>query len=149
WLGAHFAPEYADIFLDPIKKGAEKAGRSLADIDIRASAVVEFTDDVERAVASRRPDYAFHLGGMGSRKTNFYNATYSRAGYAEESKRIQDLWLEGKREEATRLVPSEMVTRIDMFGTEEMIRERVRRFRDAGVTSLRIGPVGRGLDQKL
>ena len=149
WLGVHCAPEYADIFFEAIARGAAKAGRKLSDLDLRASSYVEFTDDVERAVAKRKPDYAFHLGGMGSRKTNFYNATYARAGYAEEAKRIQDLWMEGKRDEATALVPEHMVTRIDMIGTEPMIRERIRRFRDAGVTSLRVGPAGKTLDDKL
>jgi F420-dependent oxidoreductase-like protein len=149
WLGVHFAPEYADMFLAPIARGAAKAGRKLSDLDIRASSYVEFTDDVERAVAKRRPEYAFHLGGMGTRKANFYNDTYTRAGYGEESRRIQELWLEGRRDEAAALVPEHMVTRIDMIGTDGMIRERIRRFRAAGVTNLRIDPAGQTLDQKL
>ena len=79
---------------------------------------------------------AFTLGAMGSRQHNFYNAAYCRAGYADEAKKIQDLWIDGKRDEARKLVPDEMVVKSNLIGTDEMVKERIRVFRQAGVTTL-------------
>jgi F420-dependent oxidoreductase-like protein len=96
WIGTSFMPEHADVFLDHMRKGAEKAGRTLADVDIQAAAgVVAFSDDVEKLIPPRKPGLAFTLGAMGSRQHNFYNAASRRAGYADEAVAVQKLWLEG------------------------------------------------------
>ena len=73
---------------------------------------------------------------MGSRQFNFYNAAYRRAGYSEVTKEIQRLWIEGNRDEARKLVPAEMVLKSNLIGTDEMVKERIRVYRDAGVTTL-------------
>ena len=91
---------------------------------------------VDKAVEELKPMLAFTLGAMGSRRFNFYNAAYSRAGYADEAKHIQDLWIEGKRDEARKLVPAEMVIKSGFIGTDEMIKERIRLYRDAGVNEI-------------
>jgi hypothetical protein len=86
---------------------------------------------------------------MGSRQHNFYNAAYRRAGYADEAVAVQKLWLEGKREEAAALVPDEMVLQTNLIGTEAMVRERVRKHRDAGVNTIRVQPDGTTLEERL
>ena len=150
WIGTSFMPEHADVFFDHMRRGAEKAGRTLADLDIQAAAgVVAFGDDVEKLVAPRRAGLAFTLGAMGSRQHNFYNAAYRRAGYADEAVAVQKLWLDGKREEAAALVPDEMVLQTNLIGTEAMVRERVRQHRAAGVNTLRVQPEGATLEQRL
>lgn len=150
WIGTSFMPEHADVFLDHIRKGAEKAGRSLADVDIQAAAgVVAFGDDIDKLIAPRKPGLAFTLGAMGSRQHNFYNAAYRRAGYADEAVAVQRLWLDGKRDEATALVPDEMVLQTNLIGTEQMVRERVRKHRDAGVNTIRVQPEGSTMEQRL
>ena len=147
WKGTSFMPEHADAFFDYIRQGAEKAGRPMADIDLQVGGTALFTDDVDEAVEALKPGLAFSLGAMGSRRFNFYNAAYCRAGYADEAKEIQRLWIEGRRDEARRLVPSEMVLKSNLIGTEEMVKERIRAYRDAGVdtlsASLRYRAVGR------
>jgi F420-dependent oxidoreductase-like protein len=150
WVGTSFMPEHADVFFEHIRRGAEKVGRTLADIDIQAAAgAVAFGDDLERLIAPRKPGLAFTLGAMGSRQHNFYNAAYRRAGYADEAVAVQKLYLDGKREEAAALVPDEMVLQSNLLGTEAMVRERVRKHRDAGVTTLRVQPEGATLDERL
>jgi hypothetical protein len=79
---------------------------------------------------------------MGSAKTNFYNAAYQRGGFADAAAEVQRLWLEGKRTEAARRVPDEMVLQSGLLGTEEMVRARIRAYRDAGVGMLVLGPIG-------
>ena len=150
WLGTSFIPEQAEeVFFKHIRAGAEKAGRTLADVDLQAGGAVAFSDDVDKLVARNRTGIAFTLGAMGSKEHNFYNAAFRRAGYEEEGIAVQRLWLEGKRKEAADLVPDEMVLQVNMLGTEAMVRDRIRAYRDAGVTTLRIHPDGRTLAERL
>ena len=136
WKGASFMPEHADVFFDHIREGAQRAGRSFADIDLQAGGSVHFTDDVEDAVEAFKPGLAFQLGAMGSRQFNFYNDAYSRAGYSEIAKTVQSLWIDGRRDEARELVPSELVLKSNLIGTDDMVKARIRAYRDAGVTTL-------------
>ncbi|HJQ96195.1 MAG TPA: LLM class F420-dependent oxidoreductase, partial [Acidimicrobiia bacterium] len=134
WLGTSFMPEQSDVFVDHIRRGAEKAGRSLTDLDLHAGGEVAFADDPERLLAARRPGIAFTLGAMGSAKTNFYNEAFQRAGYEELAKRVQSLWIDGRRDEATALIPDELVLQTNLLGTDGMVAERIRAYRDAGIT---------------
>ena len=136
WKGTSFMPEHADVFFDHIQQGAEKAGRSMADLDLQVGGTVLFTDSMDEAVEALKPGLAFSLGAMGSREFNFYNAAYSRAGYADEAKAIQNLWIDGRRDEARKLEPAEMVIKSSLLGTDGMVKERIRAYRDAGVTTL-------------
>ncbi len=149
WIGTSFIPETADQFLDPIREGAEAAGRSLDDIDIGVGGSVVFTDDVEEAAQEFRSAVAFQLGAMGSRLHNFYNAAFSRQGWADEAKEIQRLWLDGQRDEARARVPLEMITSSNLIGTPDMVKERLRLYRDAGVNTFRAGTRGQSLEQRL
>ena len=150
WIGTSFIPEQADeVFFKHIRAGAAKAGRSLADLDLQAGGVVAFSDDLDRLIARNRPGIAFTLGAMGSKEHNFYNAAFRRAGFEEEGRAVQRLWLEGKRKEAADMVPDEMVQKVNMLGTDDMVRDRIRAYRDAGVTTLRIHPEGQSLEERL
>lgn len=142
WLGTSFVPEHADVFFDDLRAGAKKAGRTLADIDIQTGGYFEVGDDVERLINERKPGMAFTLGAMGSAKTNFYNDAYCRAGYEDTAKEVQRLWIAGKRDEAIRRVPDELILKTSLIGTEQMVRERLKAFRDVGVNTLRLATGG-------
>ncbi len=149
WVGTSFMPEHADVFFDHIRRGAQKAGRSLTEIDLQAGGVVSFSDDVELLIPRRKPGLAFTLGAMGSRAHNFYNEAFQRAGYADIAKEAQRRWLDGDREGAAGLVPDEMVLQTNLLGTDEMVKGRIRAYRDAGVTTIRVDPEGRDLDGRV
>lgn len=149
WLGTSFIPEQAEVFLAPMRAGAGKAGRSLDDLRIQVASGFVMDDDVERLIEARRPAMAFQLGAMGSARTNFYNQAYQRAGYAEDALAVQTLWVQGKREEAVRRVPDEMILKSGIIGNEAMVRERLRVYRDAGVTGIRLAPEGADTKRKL
>lgn len=150
WIGTSFIPEHADIFFEHIARGAAKAGRSLGDINLQANAgVIEFSDDVEKLIPPRKPGLAFSLGAMGSRQHNFYNDAYKRAGYADEAIAVQSLWLDGKRDEATAMVPDEMVLLTNLIGTEAMVRERVAAHKAAGVDTISVAPAGHTLAERI
>ena len=149
WLGTSFMPEHARVFFDHLETGARRAGRSLGSLDLQAGGVVAFSDDVERLIPPRKPGLAFSLGAMGSRQHNFYNDAYKRAGYTDVALEVQRLWLDGRREEATARVPDELVLKTNLLGTEAMVRRRLERYRDAGVTTLRVEPAGDTLEARL
>jgi F420-dependent oxidoreductase-like protein len=149
WLGTSFMPEHADVFFDSIAAGAARAGRKLSDLDLQAGGTVAFGDDLEKLIEPRKPGLAFTLGAMGSREHNFYNAAFQRAGFQEVAQRAQALWIDRKRDEAAAIVPDEMVLQTNLLGTESMVKERIRKYRDAGVTTLRIDPEGRTLAEKI
>lgn len=149
WLGTSFMPEHASVFFDHLAVGAARAGRTLADLDLQAGGAVAFSDDLAPLVAARKPGLAFTLGAMGSRAHNFYNAAFRRAGYEDTAIEVQRLWLDGKRDEAAKRVPDEMVLKTNLLGTEPMVRERLRAYRKAGITTLRVEPAASGLDERL
>ena len=143
WLGTSFMPDHAEIFFEHIAAGAERAGRSVSEIDLQVNAgVVAFADDVEPLIPPRKPGLAFTLGAMGSREHNFYNDAYRRAGYEDVAREVQSLWLDGKREEAAARVPDELVLKTNLIGSEEEVAARIRKHRDAGVTTLSVSPSG-------
>ena len=149
WVGTSFIPEHADIFFEPLAAGAKRAGRSFDAIDRQAGGFVAFGDDVERLIPPRKPGLAFTLGAMGSRQHNFYNDAYRRAGHADTAAEVQRLWLEGRRDDAAARVPDELVLRTNLLGTEAMVRDRIRAYREAGVTTLRVEPAGATTDARL
>ena len=150
WLGTSFIPEHASMFFDPIATGAAHAGRSLADLELQVAAgVVAFSDDVKRLIAPRKPGLAFTLGAMGSRQHNFYNDVFQRAGYADVALEVQDLWFKKQREAAVARIPDELVLKTNLIGTEDMVRERLRAHRQAGVNTLQVNPDGETLDERL
>ena len=105
WLGTSFMPEHARVFFDHIEAGARRAGRLLSALELQAGGQVAFGDDLERLIAARKPGLAFTLGAMGSRRHNFYNDAFKRAGYTDAATEVQRLWLDGKRDEAAARVP--------------------------------------------
>jgi F420-dependent oxidoreductase-like protein len=149
WLGTSFMPEHADVFFDHIRRGAQKAGRQIGDIDLQAGGVVSFSDDLGSLIPRRKPGLAFTLGAMGSREHNFYNEAFQRAGYTDLAKEAQRLWLEGDREGAAKLVPDEMVLKTNLLGTDEMVKQRIRAYREAGLNTIRVDPEGNGLAGRL
>jgi len=139
WIGNTFIPEHADVFLEALRAGAERAGRTLSELDLVIPVAVEITADEDAAQEAGRRHargYAFTIGAMGSRQQNFYNAAFTRQGYGEDVSAVQELWLAGRREEAADRVPVELGLRTNLVGTPAMIGQRLRLYRDAGVTTL-------------
>ena len=100
-------------------------------------------------VDARRPGLAFSLGGMGSADTNFYNDAYARQGFGDVAAASQRLWLAGDRVGAAATIPDEMVLATTLIGTEDRVAERLRTWRDIGITHVRLYPAGDTLDERL
>ena len=150
WVGTSFVPEAGDALIDPIRAGAEAAGRSLADVDIQAGGAVRFGDEIDdELMSSHRAGTAFSLGAMGSPTTNFYNNAYRKAGFEEACIEVQRLWVEGRRDEAVAAVPDDLVIQTNLLGDDASVKDRIRAYRDAGVNTLRLGPTGKTLDERV
>ena len=149
WLGTSFLPEAAETFLGPMREGAESVGRTLESIDIAVGGTVRFTEDVEQAADALKPSMAFQIGAMGSKTQNFYADAYRRQGWADEVSKIQRLWIEGRRDEARREVPTEMVLNSSILGSVADVAEKLKAYKDAGVNTFRVGPHGTNVNERL
>ncbi|WP_116109538.1 LLM class flavin-dependent oxidoreductase [Amycolatopsis ruanii] len=153
WLGTSFVPEGAgEAYFAHLDEGLARSGRTRADLDVCQGAEVAFAPDedaLRAMVAGRKKELAFSLGGMGSASANFYNRAYSRQGWAEVAAEVRQRWQAGDRDGAAALVTDEMVLATTLIGTEPMVRDRLRVWRDAGVDTVRLYPAGDTLEARL
>jgi F420-dependent oxidoreductase-like protein len=141
WLPFIYAPEKAkDVWGESLTTGAAKRSPDLAPLEVVAGAMCAIGDDVKGLLDFARPLLALYIGGMGARGKNFYNALVCEYGYEKEAKEIQDLYLDGKKQEAEALVPLDLLEMVNLVGPEGYVKERIEAFRESGVTNLQIMP---------
>jgi F420-dependent oxidoreductase-like protein len=142
WLPAFFDPEKAsDVWGDDLAAGFEKRSPDLGPLDIAVSGMVAVGEDAAMLRDLARPLLALYIGGMGSREKNFYNDLARRYGYEAEAKEVQDLYLDGKKDEAAKAVPADLVEATTLCGPEGYVRERIAAHKAAGVTVMNLTPV--------
>ena len=107
------------------------------------------TDDLEAARDAMRPFLALYVGGMGSRERNFYNQLVQRYGFEDAARTVQDLYLEGRRDEAMAALPDELIDLVSLCGPADRVRARLEVFRDAGIGTLGISPMAWDRDGRL
>lgn len=144
WLPVFFVPDNAKELLDPIAAGAAKAGRSLADLDICPTVPLVVGDDWQACAEAVRGYAALYLGGMGSRKQNFYNDLACRMGFADAAAQVQEHYLDHDYTGAMEAVPLELLDATSLLGPMERIADKVQAFADAGVTTLSVSPLNAG-----
>ena len=142
WLPIFFSPERTREVYEPLLAAGFAASGDPAkadrfDIAPTVSALV--TDDLESARLQMKPQLGLNIGGMGAKGRNFYNDLAKRYGYDAESEQIQDLYLAGKKMEATMAVPDELVDEVCLLGSREMIADRLDAWKEAGVGTLIVG----------
>ncbi|WP_049577954.1 LLM class F420-dependent oxidoreductase [Nocardiopsis sp. SBT366] len=145
WLPHLFIPEKAEsVWGGFLAKGRAKRDPGLGALEISAGGLLAIGEgeETKRIADLTRPVIALYVGGMGAKGRNFYNTVAQRYGYEEAAERIQDLYLDGKKDEAAAAVPDEFVELTNLVGPESYVRERVEAFRAAGVTQLNVTPVG-------
>ncbi len=84
---------------------------------------------------------------MGARGKNFYNEIMSAYGWEAEAKQIQDLYLDGRKEEAAAAVPADLLARSSLVGPEDYIKDRIAAYAESGVTHLQLTLIG-SLEEK-
>jgi F420-dependent oxidoreductase-like protein len=148
WIPTFFSPEHVAEFKGLLEEGAARGSRTLDDFDIAPTVQVSIDDDVDRARDVMRPFLALYIGGMGSREKNFYNALVRRYGFEEAADEVQNLYLEGKKEEAAAALPPELIDQTSLAGPKDLIAERLAVYRDAGVGTLIVSPMSFDPDER-
>jgi F420-dependent oxidoreductase-like protein len=158
-LTAEIADGWIPIFSSPdafrrtwdehVEAGLAKGGRSREDLEISPTVQVAIDGDTDAARAVVKAGLLLYLGGMGSRKTNFYVDLTHRFGFGDVADEVQSLYLDGKREEAYAAIPDELVEATALVGTEEQVAERLERYTAAGVYRLIISPISPEPEQRM
>ncbi len=149
WIPTFFSPEHVTDFRTLLQEGADRVGRSLDGFDIAPTVQSYVSDDRELARNLMRPVLALYIGGMGSRKQNFYNALVQRYGFEAAAREIQDLYLEGKKAEAGEAIPDELIDTVSLCGPPDVVRERIAAFREAGVGTLMVSPMAFDAEERI
>ncbi|GAA0457014.1 LLM class F420-dependent oxidoreductase [Streptomyces olivaceiscleroticus] len=129
WLPLYWSPERADVYR------ASLAGTP-AGFRIAPMARAAVCDDVAEGLWPVKAMLGFYIGGMGHATKNFHADLMARMGYAEEARRIQDLFRQGRREDAVLAVPDAFADEISLVGPRARIAERLAAWRAGPVTDL-------------
>lgn len=149
WAGTLFVAEESSVYLDPIRRGAMQAGRTIDALDIQVALPAQLTSELRPTLARVKASLAFSVGAMGSPETNFYMRALARAGYATELERVREHWIGGRRKAASDAVPDELALRTSLIGDERALREGLRALHHAGVNTINVNPLGTTVEDKL
>jgi F420-dependent oxidoreductase-like protein len=138
WLAVFFNPEFSGDLLASIAAGRAKAGKTMDGFDVVPSVPVVVGDDIAACAEVCRGYAALYVGGMGSREQNFYNRLAVRMGYADAAREVQNLYLDKRQRDAAAAVPLEFIDRTALLGPPQRLAEGLRRYADAGVTTLSV-----------
>jgi F420-dependent oxidoreductase-like protein len=139
WLPVLYSPDRGgEAFLPPLREGFARAGDPAKErrFDVAASVVVAIDEDRERARLAAKPFLSLYIGGMGARGRNFYHDLAHRYGYGEAADRIQEAYLAGRKMEAMRSVPDELVDEVALVGPRAVVADRLHAWRESAVTTL-------------
>lgn len=141
WLPIYYSPKVAATYRGWLQEGFDRPGavRKPGEFEIAANCQVVVTAEREAVLDSMKPMLGFYIGGMGAKEMNFHKNVFSRMGYEKEADEIQDLFFEGRRDEAIAAVPRQLVADISLVGSKKRIRDELPMWEEAGVTTLVVG----------
>jgi len=137
-LATEIADGWLPLFYNPYDESVydQSLTNMKPDFEIAQMVTVNVTDDIENALLAVKYYMSFYIGGMGAKSTNFHKDLFVRLGYEEEAEKIQQLFMEGKRDEAARVLPDELVDAMSLVGPKDRIKDRLQAWRDSKVTTL-------------
>ncbi len=141
WLALFYSPHHDDMYREALSEGFARTGarHRAEEFEVAATVPLIITDDIESAADALRPMYALYFGGMGARNTNFHANVPIRMGYEDEVRKIQDLYLNGHKEDAAAAVPTRLIEQLTLIGPADKIRHDLEPWRESIVTTLLIG----------
>ena len=143
WMPLFYLPERAaDVWGADLAAGAAKRSADLPPLEVVAGSLLSVGEGAEKVREFARPMLALYVGGMGAKGKNFYNDLICRYGYEKEAAQIQDLYLDGKKDEAAALIPDELLEKTTLCGPEGYVKERLAAFKESGTTVLNVTPIG-------
>lgn len=141
WIPIFYTPKSAGMYQPWLDEGFAREGarRTRADFEIAATCHVQVVADAtekQAVIDGMKPVVALYMGGMGAKEQNFHKMVFERMGYGDTADRVQELFLGGKKDEATALIPDELVDDMHIIGTAGEVKERAVQWEETGVTTL-------------
>jgi F420-dependent oxidoreductase-like protein len=138
WFPIFFSPNAVKAFEPSLAEGfAQPTARNTAEtFEVIAFAPTIIDDDVERAADAYRPGLALYIGGMGAKEMNFHFDVFARMGYEAEAKKVQDLYLDGHKDEAAAAVPTALIEDVALIGPKDKIRDDLEAWKESIATTL-------------
>jgi F420-dependent oxidoreductase-like protein len=141
WFPIFYSAQHEQMYVDSLQEGWGRPGarRQPDEFEILPTVTVVVDDDVDRAADALKPTIALYVGGMGAREMNFHFDVFCRLGYEAAATKIQELYLDGQKDEAVAAVPREMVEEIALIGPKEKIRDDLEAWKASRVTTMLLG----------
>jgi F420-dependent oxidoreductase-like protein len=141
WIPIFYTPKSASMYQPWLDEGFDRPGarRTRADFEIAATCHLQVTgsrDERSAVIEAMKPVVALYMGGMGAKEQNFHKSVFDRMGYADLADEVQHLYLSGRKDEATGLIPDDLVTDMHIIGDAGYVKERVAEWESTGVTTL-------------
>jgi F420-dependent oxidoreductase-like protein len=138
WLPIFYSPGSSGMYRDWLDEGFARPGarRTRETFEISATCHVQVTDDPAAVVEALKPFVALYMGGMGAKDQNFHKQVFERMGYADVADKVQELYLSGRKDEATALVPDALVDDLHIIGDKALVRDKVQEWEESAVTML-------------
>ena len=143
WLPLFLSPKEDAFYRSCLATGFAAAGDSskAERFEVASGLTIIPGDDVEKCADKVRPFLALYAGGMGARGANFHFEVFARMGYEDVALNVQDLYLQGRKEEAAASIPLAMVEDVALVGPMDKIRGELDRWRETCVTTFLVsGP---------
>jgi F420-dependent oxidoreductase-like protein len=132
WMPIFYSPYRTDVYEAALKNAP-------AGFEIPCPVTVVLSDNVADALMMVKWYLAFYIGGMGAKEVNFHLNVIGRMGFAEEARRVQELFMSGDRAAAAEAVPDTLADEISLVGPAARITERLQAWIDSPVTQLLAG----------
>lgn len=138
WLPLFFSPKSDAFYRTALQEGFSRPGarHGFDDFEVAASVPVLVHDDVEEAASWIKPSLALYIGGMGAKSVNFHHDVFARMGYEDVADKVQELYLAGRKDEATAAIPTSLVEDTSLIGPAEKIRDELAAWDETVVTTL-------------
>ncbi|RNL59975.1 LLM class F420-dependent oxidoreductase [Nocardioides marmoriginsengisoli] len=142
WIPIFYTPKSAGMYQPWLDEGFARAGarRTRETFEIAATCHLEITADNgparQAVIDGMKPIVALYMGGMGAKEMNFHHQVFTRMGYGELADEVQSLFLSGRKDEATALIPDDLVNDMHIIGDAGYVKERVAEWESTGVTTL-------------
>jgi len=150
WLPIfYFAEKAKQQWGEALAAGAAKRDPNRAPLEVFAGGAVGIGEGLEEMRGMGRHMTALYVGGMGARGKNFYNELFASYGYEDEAKQIQDLYLDGKKQEAAAAIPDSFIEATTLIGPEGFVKDRLAALRESGVTTLNVNLVGNTTEERV
>jgi F420-dependent oxidoreductase-like protein len=138
-MATEIADGWLPIFYSPYRNDMYEGIEFRDGFEVACPVTVVPTDDVESALGFIKLSLSFYIGGMGAKDRNFHLDVISRMGFEGEARKVQELFLDGKRDEAARAVPDALADEISLVGPKARIRDRLAAWKESPVTTILTG----------